>query len=330
MMENDDNAKGLSDSASDKADECGKADKKVLNKIVSSVVSVFLGIAVILCLFVMSQVLGRGYVSFGGHSVFRVVTGSMEPAIPTGAVLVCDSIDIDKIQVGDIICFRSKDQNMLGRIITHRVVGIVYDDGGAVFLRTMGDANPSEDGYYVTDENLVGKVTWHTGDGSVMATIISFITDKIGFFSIIVVPILLIAAFVLKENVKSIKKELEQAVAELEKEERKSLDAGKASEKEKRAEGDEPDEPPISREDYQEMYDRIKAELLEEMEKGATEEQPAPENEAENTAKNDNSVLQDAGEETVEVRSASEEEFDEEPEGQEESSESSEQSQLSE
>ena len=57
--------------------------------------TVILVIAVLLCLVVTIQTLSTGYTSFFGYSVFRVVTGSMEPTIPVNAVLLCKHMDIE-------------------------------------------------------------------------------------------------------------------------------------------------------------------------------------------------------------------------------------------
>ena len=64
--------------------------------------SVFLALAASLCLIFAVQVATRGYVTIGGRSLFRVVTGSMEPTISVGAVLVCKDTEIEQIQKGDI------------------------------------------------------------------------------------------------------------------------------------------------------------------------------------------------------------------------------------
>ena len=50
--------------------------------------SLILVAAVFLCLCASVQVVTKGYVSIGGYSMFRVVTGSMEPTIHTGAILI--------------------------------------------------------------------------------------------------------------------------------------------------------------------------------------------------------------------------------------------------
>ncbi len=225
--------------------------KKIRGKIAASVATVLLVAAAAICITVIAQVLSRGYASIGGYSTFRVVTGSMEPAVPVGTLLVAKRTDVEMVKEQDIICFRSKEPGILGEIITHRVVGVLQDENGNIFLRTKGDANLTEDGYYVTQDNLVGKVIWHTGDGSTMAAIFSIFTNKMGFLCIIVIPVLLVAALILRENIKSIRKELDKATRKLD-------------------ENQEACTSVISEEEYTEMYERIKAELLEELKVNGT------------------------------------------------------------
>ena len=57
-------------------------------------ITVLLILVVLLCLFVTVQVVSQGYVNVAGYSLFRVVTGSMEPTIPVGALLVSQQVDM--------------------------------------------------------------------------------------------------------------------------------------------------------------------------------------------------------------------------------------------
>lgn len=214
-------------------------------------VTVLLVFAVALCLYTAVQVLSHGYVNLGGFMMFRVVTGSMEPTIPVGALLVTRAVDIESIQINDIVCFQSQATEIWGKIVTHRVVDIVESDLNGILLETKGDANLVADGYFVDRMNFVGKVVWHTGDGSVLANILSLFTSKIGFLGCIVFPALLLAALILKDSVVSIRQEL-QLVLEMERQQQK------VSREEDPLCG-------MTQEEYNEMYERIRAELMEEL-----------------------------------------------------------------
>lgn len=189
-------------------------------KVVSALVTLLLVCTIFLCFTVAMQVLSRGYASFGGYSLFRVVTGSMEPEIPVGALLISADTDIESIRVNDIVCFRSKSPDMLGRSITHRVIGITHDANGRVQLQTKGDANVAADGYYVTADNLIGRVTWYSDGEFFLASVISFFTNKISFLAFVALPCLVIAGLIFRNCVKNVKRDIATAMAELLEQER--------------------------------------------------------------------------------------------------------------
>lgn len=224
-----------------------------LQKRISLLVTVMLVLAVALCLYTAIQVMSNGYVNLGGFMMFRVVTGSMEPTIPVGALLVTKQVDIGTIQVDDIICFRTQVSEIWGKIVTHRVVDIWQSETGALLLETKGDANLVADGYLVDRMNFVGKVIWHTGDGSMLANILSLFTSKIGFLGCIVFPSLLLSTMILRDSVGSIRQEL-QMVLEMEQMQQNQ----KASWEDDPLCG-------MTQEEYNEMYERIRAELMEEL-----------------------------------------------------------------
>ena len=188
-----------------------KINKK---KIAGKLATVVLVAASILCVYVVVQVLTQGYVNFFGYSVFRVVTGSMEPTIAPGALLISQEVPIDQIQVGDIVCFRSREANMLGKSITHRVIGII-ENGGQICLETRGDANPVADVLPVLQSNLIGKVIAYTGQNNVLADIMSFLTSGPGFMICVVLPCLWICGLILQECVGNIRQELSSAMDEM-------------------------------------------------------------------------------------------------------------------
>jgi signal peptidase len=219
---------------------------------ISILVTVMLVLAVALCLYVAIQLVSNGYTSVGGYSMFRVVTGSMEPTIPTGALLIAQETSVEEIETGDIICFRTKEAEIAGKIVTHRVVERLKTAEGSVLFRTQGDANLAVDSYFVEQDHLIGKVIWHTGDDSKMASIFSFFSNGLGFLGCIVLPCLLLAGLILRECMSNIRREMENALQELE-------------------EAPEQTDPlcGMTPEEYKQMYERISAELIEELMAGA-------------------------------------------------------------
>lgn len=233
--------------------ELSKTKKQKLS---GCVITALLVLAVILCVYVVAQVLGRGYVTFGPYSLFRVVTGSMEPEMPIGTLLVCEAVDITQIEVRDIVCFRATVMGRVGEVVTHRVVNILPGADGLVMLETKGDANLAADLQYVTQSNLVGRVSWYSKTGNPLPDIMSFLTSSAGFVLCIAVPSLLIVGMILKSCVGGIRADLQQIVDELAQEEENET---------------EPEQ-----EDYGQMEARIRRELMEEL--GIRQEETKQEN----------------------------------------------------
>ena len=107
---------------------------KLRLRIGSALSTLALIISICLCLSVAVQTYTNGYVQFGGFSLFRVVTGSMEPTLPVGSLLICQQTPIEEIREGDIICFRSRSPEMMGKIITHRVITVLLAAGFVFYL----------------------------------------------------------------------------------------------------------------------------------------------------------------------------------------------------
>lgn len=92
-----------------------------------------------------------------GFSILRVLTGSMEPAIPADSLLLVQRTEPEALQPGDVISFFSPDPGLDGALNTHRIQR-VETDGERIQFITKGDANLLEDQRPVEAQQLVGKV----------------------------------------------------------------------------------------------------------------------------------------------------------------------------
>lgn len=81
-----------------------------------------------------------------------IYSGSMNPDIDVGDVVVVAETSPEKIKTGDVIEYRTEGGN-----IVHRVVEIMETESGRVFV-TKGDANDSPDSEPVLGANVAGKV----------------------------------------------------------------------------------------------------------------------------------------------------------------------------
>lgn len=91
---------------------------------------------------------------FVGGQNLAVLSGSMEPGIPVGSMVVTKQVKPESLKEGDVITFRISDTTM----VTHRVVKI---DKEQQQITTKGDANNVEDATPVAFANVVGKKVFH-------------------------------------------------------------------------------------------------------------------------------------------------------------------------
>lgn len=76
---------------------------------------------------------------------FYIKTGSMEPELPVGSVVMVNPNA--KPKLGDIFAYENH-----GSTVIHRIIGV--EGGGYIF---QGDANPSPDGAVVEKSQIIGK-----------------------------------------------------------------------------------------------------------------------------------------------------------------------------
>ena len=87
-----------------------------------------------------------------GIKPFIVLTGSMEPNIKTGDLVLVKEVDIEQLKEGDIIAFRHTEEDV---VLIHRIVGKETQEE-KIILRTKGDNNQTEDKNNVNCENIEG------------------------------------------------------------------------------------------------------------------------------------------------------------------------------
>lgn len=88
-----------------------------------------------------------------GVQVYNVISGSMEPAIPTGSLVYVKSVQPSQVEADDVIAFYSSVDS--GAVTTHRVVENHTVSGEFI---TKGDANEENDPLPVDYDYLLGKV----------------------------------------------------------------------------------------------------------------------------------------------------------------------------
>ena len=91
------------------------------------------------------------FASATGHlRALTVLSGSMQPKMPIGSIILDQPVAASQIRVGNIITY----ENPTGSLTSHRVIKVLAENGRLV-AETKGDANNSPDPWRV---DLAGKV----------------------------------------------------------------------------------------------------------------------------------------------------------------------------
>lgn len=92
-----------------------------------------------------------------GYRALTVVSGSMEPTLETGSVVLDDVISPTEARVGDIVTFNDPHRR---RLLTHRLRRMRVE-GGMAHMVTQGDANDAPERWSVPVTGEIGRVEYH-------------------------------------------------------------------------------------------------------------------------------------------------------------------------
>lgn len=122
--------------------------KKIFKLLKWLIISIYVVSGILLAVFLWPH---------SGWRVYRVVTGSMTPAIPQGSLVVDHAMPPRNYQIGQVVTFISPYNTK--ETITHRIVGRGVLGAIPTFV-TKGDANNTPD-RPIVGGNIVGRVVWH-------------------------------------------------------------------------------------------------------------------------------------------------------------------------
>jgi signal peptidase len=139
-------------------------------------------------------------VAFGGRS-FSVMSGSMEPTVSTGDLVVAMPIGPEAARSGDIVTFT--DPQRKERLLTHRVASSVRRGDSYSFV-TKGDANKTVERWSVAADGRIGRVVFRIPKLGYLMTLGGSPPVRI---ALILLPVLLLAGFALSAIWRSDRKE---------------------------------------------------------------------------------------------------------------------------
>jgi signal peptidase len=118
-----------------------------------------------------------------------VLSGSMEPTIHTGDVVVEHQISPLDAQIGDVVSFKDPDDP--GVLITHRIQDMQVHDGTVEFV-TKGDANTGVERWKISAGGQIGRVEYHVWR---LGYLLYWIRGRLGRLLLVVLPALLLGAY---------------------------------------------------------------------------------------------------------------------------------------
>lgn len=134
----------------------------------------------------------------GNYQIKVVLSGSMEPAIHTGSIVVIKPVE--QYNVGDVVIFgkdTAKDVPTTHRIVSSRAVE------GVMLFTTKGDANKSPDTTEIRLSDIHGKALL---DIPYLGYVIDFVKTPLGLILVIVLP----AIFIVYDEIRKIVQEVKR------------------------------------------------------------------------------------------------------------------------
>lgn len=183
-----------------------KDAKKVAYYALSTLEAMFIAFVAMLAIlnavmFFQFKVLDYPVPKVFGYSFINILSGSMEPTISAGDLVICK--EQDSYNVNDPVLFEEQ-----GFLVLHRIVDI-DEDGDFI---TKGDANNVNDKAEIQPENVYGKMTGVLhGWGSTL----SYLSSRMGaFWTILVSLFIYLALDAGKDLLKEESEQKEESVEE--------------------------------------------------------------------------------------------------------------------
>ncbi|MBU1931768.1 signal peptidase I [Patescibacteria group bacterium] len=177
-------------------------------KILKTLVNIIYWLAITVLLVIAAGTAFSVLKTPGGYRALVVQSGSMEPTVKTGSVVVVGPQDT--YQKDDIITFFANPNEVNLKnpksTVTHRIIETEDKDGQVVF-KTKGNANEDPDREAVSAKQVLGRVKFsipYLGYG------VAFAKTQTGFIALIVIP----GTLIIYSELMNIKKEIQRLLLE--------------------------------------------------------------------------------------------------------------------
>ena len=171
-----------------------KMVKRIGSAIVNIIIVMLVLLSIIISISSITAKANNGVSNLFGYTPFSVQTESMKPTLSKGDYIFVEKCDAESLAVGDVITYYTIIEG--SRVInTHRIVKVI-NDNGLIQYQTQGDnkeTNPEPDKLLLSPGDIIGK---YTGTKiPVLGAVIDYLSTRMGFFLVILLPVLLFTIY---------------------------------------------------------------------------------------------------------------------------------------
>ena len=171
--------------AAEKVEPSAPTKAKKARKIIGRILTVIVAVVLVFCVAVVVQAKGAKKPFLFGKAIYFVVSGSMDPTIKVGEVIIVEKVSSpDDLKKGDIITYNGREGTFAGKVVTHRIISEGVVDGK---ITTCGDANHGISDPPITYNDVIGR---YVKTSVFLTTVYKVFTSKIGFLFIVFIPLL--------------------------------------------------------------------------------------------------------------------------------------------
>jgi signal peptidase len=127
------------------------------------------------------------------YQTYTVLSGSMEPTLPIGSVIVTVPAQAEELKVGDVITIANPQH--AGTLVTHRIFSVESSAQGRGF-KTKGDANQAPDSWIVPANGGGWRYAFAI---PYLGYILSALQSGLGRLVLLILPTLLLGGLLLVE-----------------------------------------------------------------------------------------------------------------------------------
>lgn len=111
---------------------------KILKKLLTILGTILLIVLIAVVILMFNARLSGEAPSVFGYQIFRVSSGSMEPELMIGDVILVKKADVEDIQKGDIVTYKGEEGDFANKFITHKMIEDPQYVDGRYEFRTQG------------------------------------------------------------------------------------------------------------------------------------------------------------------------------------------------